>query len=420
MDERLRELERRWQATGDPGDEGRWLAARVQCGRLSPSALEVAAWLGHPGAVAAAPEAAESPGGADPQAALAAWTAELDRRLAPLPAASHRAVLAEAERLLERLEDLPPALQLLGLTGPQTGEAIAIAPGVGLRRVGARLTAGPPGAGDLARVEAAGGALALRGSRARPGLTVNGRSLTPGTTSPIVTGDTVGLGEARFVCLESRPDDETVGRVRRRVRRGLDEATAALASGTAFDPLVLASLSEPVDGSICPEVWWLQEKLPLLARRITRQAPMPLSWSWPPSALDWWGAERLSAWPVELRAGLRRALAPWVLGREDPLSSRAARALDRLEIASPCPLIWDALEGEGRVRHCGQCEQAVYDLTSLDRGQALALLRAHEGERLCVRLYRRPDGGIMTRDCPTEPAPRLTELLGRVAPDRGD
>jgi len=55
--------------------------------------------------------------------------------------------------------------------------------------------------------------------------------------------------------------------------------------------------------------------------------------------------------------------------------------------------------GDEHVRFCGQCEKNVYNLSSLPREEAEALLVAKEG-KMCVRLYRRDDGTVLTNDCP--------------------
>lgn len=57
-DERLRELERRWAATRDPGDEARLLAERLRARRVKRSRLELAAYVGHGPAIEALGEAA--------------------------------------------------------------------------------------------------------------------------------------------------------------------------------------------------------------------------------------------------------------------------------------------------------------------------------------------------------------------------
>lgn len=50
-DHELRELERRWRASGDPGDEAAWLLARLRSGSLPLERIEIAALLGHEPAV---------------------------------------------------------------------------------------------------------------------------------------------------------------------------------------------------------------------------------------------------------------------------------------------------------------------------------------------------------------------------------
>jgi hypothetical protein len=55
--------------------------------------------------------------------------------------------------------------------------------------------------------------------------------------------------------------------------------------------------------------------------------------------------------------------------------------------------------GDERVRFCGQCSLNVYNLSSMIRADAEALIARTEG-RLCVRFYRRRDGSIITKDCP--------------------
>jgi len=75
--------------------------------------------------------------------------------------------------------------------------------------------------------------------------------------------------------------------------------------------------------------------------------------------------------------------------------------LNHVRIAAPCSADWDqmfAFEGE-RVRFCSQCQLNVYNLSAMKRSEAEALLISTEG-RLCVRFYRRPDGTIITQNCP--------------------
>ena len=80
--------------------------------------------------------------------------------------------------------------------------------------------------------------------------------------------------------------------------------------------------------------------------------------------------------------------------------------LDDVRIASPCPARWEDMIGDDRVRFCGQCTKNVYNLSALPREEGEALLRAAQtrevagGAGLCVRIYRRSDGTVLTADCP--------------------
>lgn len=73
--------------------------------------------------------------------------------------------------------------------------------------------------------------------------------------------------------------------------------------------------------------------------------------------------------------------------------------LETIQIAKPCPADWDAMTGDAQVRHCGSCRLNVYNLSEMTRAQAEAVILEHEGH-LCVRLYTRADGTVLTRDCP--------------------
>jgi hypothetical protein len=73
--------------------------------------------------------------------------------------------------------------------------------------------------------------------------------------------------------------------------------------------------------------------------------------------------------------------------------------LEDVRIAAPCKASWDEMVGDDHVRFCGQCEKNVYNLSSLPREEAEALLAARNG-KMCVRLYKRADGTVLTEDCP--------------------
>jgi hypothetical protein len=73
--------------------------------------------------------------------------------------------------------------------------------------------------------------------------------------------------------------------------------------------------------------------------------------------------------------------------------------LEHVRVAAPCPADWSKMVGDERVRYCDQCSLHVYNLSGMTRREAEVLVTSAEG-RLCVRFYRRPDGTILTRNCP--------------------
>ncbi len=91
--------------------------------------------------------------------------------------------------------------------------------------------------------------------------------------------------------------------------------------------------------------------------------------------------------------------------------------LDHVRIASPCPMSWDEMRGNERVRFCQKCSLHVYNVAEMTRAEAEALIIEKEG-RLCARLYRRADGTILTRDCPVglrAARLRYARMMGGIA-----
>ncbi|HWE30360.1 MAG TPA: hypothetical protein VHB97_20280 [Polyangia bacterium] len=85
--------------------------------------------------------------------------------------------------------------------------------------------------------------------------------------------------------------------------------------------------------------------------------------------------------------------------------------LENIRIATPCAADWDDMRGDDRVRFCGKCDKNVYNLSAMTRDEGEALVREKEG-RLCVRLYQRADGTVITNDCPV--GVRRARLRARV------
>lgn len=110
---------------------------------------------------------------------------------------------------------------------------------------------------------------------------------------------------------------------------------------------------------------------------------------------------------AELRA-VRKRLAPTPaeLRRKLPL-------LQSVSIAAPCSEDWDGMTGDARVRHCGACDAKVYNLSALTAPEAEALLKA-DG-KVCVRVYLREDGTVLTQDCAVGLRRRKRQRLAYVA-----
>lgn len=85
--------------------------------------------------------------------------------------------------------------------------------------------------------------------------------------------------------------------------------------------------------------------------------------------------------------------------------------LDHIRLAQPCPASWEQMRGDDRVRSCDLCKLNVYNLSALSRDEAETFIAAREGQQVCVRLYRRADGSVLTQDCPVG----LRALRQRVA-----
>ncbi len=84
-----------------------------------------------------------------------------------------------------------------------------------------------------------------------------------------------------------------------------------------------------------------------------------------------------------------------------------------VRVATPCAAKWEQMTGDAQVRHCAACDLNVYHLSALTADDARALILRTEG-RLCVRFFTRPDGRLLTRDCPKGVAARLRRRIAAV------
>ncbi len=75
--------------------------------------------------------------------------------------------------------------------------------------------------------------------------------------------------------------------------------------------------------------------------------------------------------------------------------------LDQIQIASPCTIPWESMTGSDTIRHCSSCDLDVYNISTMNKQEAEDFFaKSLPQGRVCARLYRRPDGTILTDDCP--------------------
>ncbi len=74
--------------------------------------------------------------------------------------------------------------------------------------------------------------------------------------------------------------------------------------------------------------------------------------------------------------------------------------VNKLRIASPCSMNWENMSGDKRARFCQSCQLNVYNLSEMSAREIEKLILQKEG-RICGKLYKRADGTVITKDCPT-------------------
>jgi hypothetical protein len=79
--------------------------------------------------------------------------------------------------------------------------------------------------------------------------------------------------------------------------------------------------------------------------------------------------------------------------------ARRLSLLEHVEVASPCPAAWDSMVGDDRSRFCAECSKSVHNIAGMSREEAEAFLAGVAGD-VCIRIFRRADGTVLTSDCP--------------------
>ena len=74
--------------------------------------------------------------------------------------------------------------------------------------------------------------------------------------------------------------------------------------------------------------------------------------------------------------------------------------INKLRIASPCPISWEVMKGDDRARFCDSCQLNVFNVSEMTESEVRGLVSKFGKDRLCIKLYKRTDGTVLTRDCP--------------------
>lgn len=71
------------------------------------------------------------------------------------------------------------------------------------------------------------------------------------------------------------------------------------------------------------------------------------------------------------------------------------------------------MTGDERKRFCSLCKLNVYNISAMTLPEAEKLITEAEG-RVCVRMFRRADGTVITQDCPVGLAERVKRRVRRT------
>ncbi len=89
--------------------------------------------------------------------------------------------------------------------------------------------------------------------------------------------------------------------------------------------------------------------------------------------------------------------------------------MKRTQIAAPCEAKWEDMQGDDKTRFCGDCKLHVMNAAAMTDEEVVAqIARAQRGERVCMRLYKRADGTLITENCPVG-LRRLRDRARKVA-----
>lgn len=76
--------------------------------------------------------------------------------------------------------------------------------------------------------------------------------------------------------------------------------------------------------------------------------------------------------------------------------------LDSIVIENPCKVDWNSMTGDEKTRFCGQCKLNVHNISEMEDEEIRELFKTSSdsnSKQLCLRMYKRPDGTVVRRNC---------------------
>ncbi len=70
-----------------------------------------------------------------------------------------------------------------------------------------------------------------------------------------------------------------------------------------------------------------------------------------------------------------------------------------IDVAEPCLVGWDNMQGNDYVRACSLCNKNVFNLSNMTEDEVANIFEV-EGNRICVSIRKRADGTLYTDNCP--------------------
>jgi hypothetical protein len=87
-------------------------------------------------------------------------------------------------------------------------------------------------------------------------------------------------------------------------------------------------------------------------------------------------------------------------GDAEAFMDKYQQIVNNIQIATPCSADWNAMSGDDRKRFCQMCKLNVYNIEEMSPKEVSELISSANGGRVCMQIYRRRDGTVITRDCP--------------------